>query len=512
MKGAGYSPWKMTEKWQERWEQEKVFVACPDPSKPKFYCYEFPPFPSGSLHMGHVRNYVIGDATARFKRLMGWNVLYAQGFDSLGLPVEEAALKAGETPKRWVEHCISKMAKELVRLGLSYDHTRFISYHDPEYYRWTQWIFLKLYEAGMVYRSEMWVGWCEKCRTAVAAELIEDGLCWRCGSAACGKKLFQWFIDVKQIAPELLDGLNKVVFQKSANAIQRNWIGRKEGYYVTIPVEESSVELEAFTTTIELLYGVTFLAVAPENPCLLDIVKAAPNESNLLRSVRRMCATPRIERLKASQQKGIFTGRFGINPLNGNRIPIFVASFVVGEFGAGVVLGCPAHDKKDFNFAKAMNLPIIRVVDSHDSGFESTDEPYVGEGVMINSACYDGKETAEAAKAIASDLIKKGCARKGVSFSVKNWCISRQRYWSVPIPIIFCQRCGMVPVRESDLPVELPTEGVDLKSLGNPLEHHAGFVNCDCPNCGRKARRETSTLDTFVNSSWAYLRYCNTDH
>lgn len=503
----------MTAKWQQIWRDEKVFIAQINLDKPKYYCFEFPPFPSGSLHMGHVRNYVIGDTTARFKRLMGHNVLYVQGFDSLGLPVEDAALKTNKTPKEWVDDCISKMTNELLKLGLSYDYTKFISYHDPEYYRWTQWIFLKLYEAGMIYRAETWIEWCDTCKTAVAAELIEDGCCWRCGSAPNGKKLFQWFINIKEIAPELLSGLKKIVFfPESAKCIQQNWIGHKEGVYVTIPIEGISEKLEVFTSKIELLYGATFLAIAPENTILPDIIKGISNEAGLLKDIRSMCMIPRIERLKTSQDKGIFINRFGIHPLTGNKIPIFVTPFVVNEFGTGVVYGCPGHVKTDFSFAKAMNLPIIHVIAPQDPDFAFQNEPYLGEGILINSGCYNGLESIEAAKPIADDLIEKGYARKGVSFSIKDWCISRQRYWSAPIPIIHCNNCGIVPVRESELPVELPTEGIDLRSSGNLLEHHVEFLNCKCPDCGSAACRETSTLDTFMNNPWAYLRYCNTDY
>jgi leucyl-tRNA synthetase len=510
MSDERYAPWEMTEKWQRRWKDENVFVAHQDSDRPKYYCYEFPPFPSGSLHMGHVRNYGIGDATARYKRLMGYNVLYAQGFDSMGQPVEEAALKARKTPVEWLDYCTSKMADELLHLGLSYDHTRFISYHDPEYYRWTQWIFLKLYEAGMIYRDETWVEWCDTCKTAVAAELIENGCCWRCGSTTNGKKLFQWFINIKKIAPELWDNLGmKIEFSKSAEAVQKNWIGRKEGYYVTLPVEDTSLELEVFTTTIELLHGVTYIAVAPENPTLTEIVKGTPHETDSLQAVKKMCTISRVERLKMSHERGVFTDRYCIHPLTEESIPIFIAPFVVAEFGTGVVFGCPAHGKNDFNFARAMDLPIIPVVKPQNDENVSQDEPYLGEGILINSGPFDGMKSKKAAEAISNALAKNGRSRKGIAFSSRNWCISRQRYWSVPIPIVYCNRCGTVPVKEDDLPVELPVEGIDLSLPGNPLEKHEEFVNCICPDCGGNALREASTITTFMNSSWGYLRYCN---
>lgn len=522
MIGKPYDPRVLEPKWQERWHDEKVFTAKRDNAKPKFFCYEFPPFPTGSLHMGHVRNYVIGDTIARFKRLMGYNVLYVQGFDSLGLPVEEAALKAGQRPKQWIELCIAKMKKAMLQLGLSYDQTRFTSYHDPQYYRWTQWLFLKLYKAGMIYRAETWVGWCDKCQTAVAAELIEDGRCWRCGSKNERRMLCQWFINVQKIAPALLEGLEGISMSRSAKATQRNWIGRKEGIFLNIEIQNFSKKLEVFTTRSELIYGVTFFALAPEHPLLPDLLKGTTNEKKVLEGVRNQCALPRIERLKAYRGKGIFTHRFGNHPLTGRRIPIYVAPFVLAEFGTGAVLGCPAHGKSDFDFAKAMDLPAIQVVAPEPGGLPPTElaskphdhvsqsEPYLGAGILMNSGRYDGLSTKDAAESIAAELIRNGCARKGISFSVKNWCISRQRYWSAPIPIVYCGKCGVVPVPEEDLPVQLPTEGVCLEAPSNPLESHTEFVDCRCPDCGIAASRETSTLDTFVNSSWAYLKYCNT--
>lgn len=512
MNSEKYSPRDMTIKWQARWRNANVFVANEDSDKPKYYCYEFPPFPSGSLHLGHVRNYVIGDTLARFKRLTGHNVLYAQGFDSLGLPVEEAARKAGQKPEQWLEECISRMTDELLQLGLSYDHTRFISYHDPEYYKWTQWIFLKLLEANIIYRAETWVGWCSGCKTAVAVELSEDGRCWRCMGQIKSKRLHQWFINVNEAAQELWNGLDEIVISASARAIQQNWIGYKEGVFLTVEVDGISRELEIFTTKIELLTGMTFIAMAPEHTALGELVKGTPNERMVLEDAKRMCIIPRRYRMKASGAKGIFIDRFGIHPLTKKRIPIFIAPFVVNDFGTGCIFGCPAHNKQDSQFAEAMDLPIKKVVMSHDSDVIGTHGVFIEKGIMVNSGAYDGLDTDEAADAIASDLERKGCARHGISFSAKNWCISRQKYWSVPIPIIYCDVCNIVPVEISELPVELPLKNIKLNVSGNPLDEHAEFVNCICPRCGRKARRETSTLDTFFNSSWAYLRYCSVEH
>ncbi len=512
MSDSTYSPWEMTKKWQKRWYEEQVFCPDLDSDKPKYYCFEYPPFPSGTLHMGHVRNYVIGDSLCRYKQLNGFNVLHVQGFDSMGIPVEDAAIKAGMTPVSWLTTCIHEMTKELMHLGLSYDHTRFISYHEPEYYQWTQWIFLKLYDVGLIYRAELWTGWCEGCNASIANELIENGRCWRCGCKINMKKLPQWFVNIKKIAPKLLSGLDAVQFPERAKKIQQNWIGQKEGVYISVQVDDSKHSLEFFTNRVELLYGMTFLAIAPENPVLGEIISGSLNEAKLQNTIKSMCMLPRIERLSASQDQGVFIDRYVVHPLTGDRIPIYAAPFVVNEFGTGVLFGCPAHVKNDFKFAKAMKIPITQVISSNESSPSIQDEPYLGEGVLMNSGPYDGKPMVEASDSILSELIDKGSARQGVTFSIKNWPISRQRYWSVPIPIVYCKKCGTIPVNESDLPVILPTDNVDLESSSNPLDHHAEFVQCNCPNCGETANRETSTLDTFMNNSWAYLKYCNTNY
>ena len=504
-----YSPLEMTCRWQERWRDEDVFASKIVPDKPRFYCYEYPPFPSGSLHMGHVRNYTIGDSMARYKRLRGYNVLYSQAFDSLGLPVEDAAVESGKTPAEWLDECIANMTKELLRLGLSYDRARFFSYHEPKYYKWTQWIFIKLYEGGAIYRSENWVEWCEVCHTAIAFEQVTGGCCWRCGTQTSKKKQTQWYIDVHSIAHDLLDGLDKFDFPEKAKVQQRNWIGCSEGLYVSFQIDEFGQALEVFTTRVSVIYGTTFLALAPEHPLLTDLIRGMENEDYILDAVRNMCTVPRVQRMKMPRREGLFLNRYGIHPLTGERIPIYVAPFVQEGLGAGAMLGCPAHDTNCFRFARTMGIPIIKVVEPERGESVSSNEAYLGEGRLTGSGPYNGMDSAAAEDDIGAELIRRSAARRGETFRVRDWCISRQRYWSAPIPIIHCEGCGPVPVDESELPVVLPTEGVDMNSHGNPLEYHDDFMSASCPSCGAAARREASTLDTFVNSSWSYMRYCN---
>ncbi|HEX3683078.1 MAG TPA: leucine--tRNA ligase [Bryobacteraceae bacterium] len=504
-----YSPFEMTSRWQERWRDEDVFAAKILRDKPRFYCYEYPPFPSGSLHMGHVRNYTIGDSIARYKRLRGYNVLYAQAFDSLGLPVEDAAVDSGKTPAEWLDECIANMTRELLRLGLSYDRARFFSYHEPEYYKWTQWIFLKLYEGGAIYRSENWVDWCEVCQTALAFEQVSGGCCWRCGTQTSKKKQTQWYIDVHSIAQDLLKGLEKFDFPEKAKIQQRNWIGCSEGLYISFGIEGFEQALEVFTTRVSVIYGTTFLGLAPEHPLLNGLLRGMPDEEQLLEAVRNMCTIPRVERMKTPGREGLFLNRYAIHPLTGERIPLYVAPFVQEGLGSGAVLGCPAHDRNGFEFARTMGIPMVSVIEPEGGGPASSNEANLAEGRLVGSGPYNGMDSAAAEDEIAAELIRRSAARKGETFRVRDWCISRQRYWSAPIPIVHCAGCGPVPVAEAELPVVLPTAGVDMNSPGNPLEFHEAFVSTSCPRCGAAARRETSTLDTFVNSSWSYMRYCN---
>ncbi|MCR9256706.1 MAG: leucine--tRNA ligase [Alphaproteobacteria bacterium] len=504
-----YSPITIEKSWQARWRESGVFATRQTPGKPRFFAYEYPPFPSGELHMGHVRNYTIGDTVTRYKRLQGYNVLYTQGFDSLGLPVEDAAIKVGKTPAQWLDECIEKMTDELFGLGLSYDAEKIFSYHDPEYYKWTQWIFLKLFEAGAIYRSKQWSDWCETCITALAFEQVEDGRCWRCKEQTTKTQQEQWYIDVHSVAPELLDGLETFDFPPSAKVLQRNWIGCLPGLFVEFPIEGSDTTIEVFTTKVSAIYGTTFIGLAPEHPDLPDLVTGTPDADKVLAALRDWCTTPLVERMKDPGAEGIFLDRYCTHPLTGERIPLCVAPYVQADLGTGAILGCPAHDTNAHRFAVTMGLPIKTVISPGVPETAGSDAVYLGEGHLVDSGCHSGLASSEAETAIAQDLIDREAARKGETYRVRDWCISRQRYWSAPIPIIHCDHCGPVAVPEADLPVLLPTEGVDMTRPGNPLEHHERFMATQCPACGRPARREASTLDTFVNSSWSYMRNCN---
>ncbi len=499
-------------KWQHIWRESGVFSTRTSPEKPRYYGYEYPPFPSGSLHMGHVRNYVIGDTLARYKRLRGYNILYTQAFDSLGLPVEDAARKSGMTPAQWLENCIADMTAELLQLGLSYDQAKIYSYHDPDYYKWTQWIFLKLHEAGAIYRAQSWSDWCDSCKTALAFEQVEEGCCWRCGTQTTKTRQPQWYIDVQSIAPDLLAGLEHYNFPKAAKTLQRNWIGRLPGLFVDFQLEGQAQALKVFTTRPDLIYGTSFLGLAPEHPAIPTLIKGAPDEARLLATVQDMCTLPRVERMKAPEREGLFLNQHAIHPLTGELVPLYVTPFVQQDLGTGAILGCPSHDTNSFRFAKTMGIVPKPVLALTDGTAPPPDHPYCDDGILVDSGPYSDMSSAAARAAITQDLIQSGTARTGETFRVRDWCISRQRYWSCPIPIVHCPQCGPVPVATSDLPVTLPTEGVDLNCNGNPLEHHAEFLAADCPACGATARREASTLDTFVNSSWSYMRNCNPDH
>ena len=507
--GEAYNPAEMAERWQKRWLEERVFVA-PQPSeRPRFFAYDYPPFPSGSLHMGHVRNYTIGDTLTRYKRLRGYDALYVQAFDSLGLPVEDAAVASGKTPAAWLDQCIADMTRELLRLGLSYDPTRFFSYHEPSYYRWTQWIFLQLHAAGAIYQARTWTDWCPKCRTALAHEQVYDGCCWRCGAEATKEQQANWFVDVQAIAGDLLRGLDKYDFPDKAKVLQRNWIGRRSGLFVSVPVEGRGRALDVFTTRVAVIHGATFLALAPEHPAVEDLLSAEADVEAKRDLVREMCTLPRVERMKAPERAGLRLACHAIHPLTGERIPVAVAPYVQIDLGTGAVLGCPAHDKNAHRFAATMGLPVVAVVEPEDGTETEGVLPYTGEGRLVSSGAFDGMETRAAEEAIAAELVRAGAACHGETYHVRDWCISRPRYWSAPIPVIHCETCGAVPVPEADLPVVLPTEGVDMSVGGNPLARHAPFVAASCPSCGAQARRETDTLDTFFNSAWSYMRYCN---
>jgi leucyl-tRNA synthetase len=491
-------------KWQERWEKES---KTQEPIN-KFYVLEMFPYPSGKIHMGHVRNYTIGDAIARIKRMEGYNVLHPMGWDAFGLPAENAAIKNNLRPDIWTYQNIDYMRAQLKSLGFSYDWDREIATCNPDYYKWNQWIFLKMYEKGVVYRKTATVNWCPHDQTVLANEQVIDGKCWRCGTLIVQKEIPSWYIKVTDYAERLLKDLEllegkwpqKVIMQ------QRNWIGKSEGALVKFPLETKLKDfeyLEIFTTRIDTIFGVSFMAIAPEHPLAKEVSKENQAVKDFLQKMSHISTR---ERGTASVKEGVFTGLYAINPANGKKIPIYVANYILFEYGTGAIMAVPAHDQRDFDFAKAYNLDIIPVVKPQNDNHDFDEKAYEEKGILINSGDFDGLSSDEAKEKILEFLKAKNLATKKISYKIKDWNVSRQRYWGTPIPMIHCQNCGIVPVPYEDLPVLLPKD-VNFTGHGNPLEQSESFVNTTCPKCGAKARRETDTMDTFFDSSWYFLRF-----
>lgn len=508
-----YTPQEIEEKWQEKWEKSRLFNVKEDPQKPKYYCLEMFPYPSGRIHMGHVRNYSIGDVVARYKRMRGFNVLHPMGWDSFGLPAENAAIKHGVHPAKWTEENIAFMKKQLKRLGFSYDWDREISTCEPEYYRWEQKIFIEMLEKGLAYKKKAPVNWCERCHTVLANEQVIGGKCWRCGEEVVIKDLEQWFFRITAYAEELLEGLKKLKgkWPERVLTMQENWIGKSEGAEIEFEVEGLNEKIRVFTTRPDTVYGITFMSVAPEHPIVEKLIKNHPEYEKVKQEIERLKKQPKSARLMESFEKeGIFTGSYCINPFTQERVPIFVANFVLYEYGTGAVMAVPAHDQRDFEFAKKYNLPIKVVIQPEGKSLnpEEMEEAYEGEGILVNSGPSTGMKNEEAKKAIIKYMEEKGFGKGAVSYRLKDWLISRQRYWGAPIPVVYCPECGIVPVPESELPVTLP-KNAPFSGVGNPLEQVEEFVKARCPKCGKEAKRETDTMDTFVESSWYFFRFCS---
>ncbi len=495
-------------KWQKKWEKEHSFKATEDNSKKKYYCLEMFPYPSGKLHMGHVRNYAIGDAVARYKTMRGFNVLHPFGWDSFGLPAENAAIKHGVHPAEWTYKNIDTMRGQIKALGFAYDWDREVTTCRPEYYKWEQLFFIKMYEKGLAYKKKSSVNWCETCNTVLANEQVQDGKCWRCSKNIITKEIEQWFLRISNYAQELLDGLDTLTgWPERVRTMQKNWIGRSEGVEVDFTIKNSDKKLRIYTTRPDTIYGVTFMSIAPEHPMLASLCKGTAQEKEVLSFVERMRRTSKIERTaEGGLKEGVFTGSYAINPLNNQEVPIYTANFVLMDYGTGAVMAVPAHDTRDFDFAKKYNIPIKRVI-FKDSANEELSSAYTEVGTMTNSAEFDGLNSNVAMLKIAEHIEKKGFGKRTVNYRLKDWGISRQRYWGCPIPIIYCEKCGVVTVPEKELPVVLP-EDAKLSAIGDdPLSKVESFVNTKCPKCGGSARRETETMDTFVESSWYYARY-----
>jgi leucyl-tRNA synthetase len=515
-----YSPNEIEPKWQAFWEEKQTFRVDNPPAdaaesssrRPKFYCLEMFPYPSGRIHMGHVRNYAIGDVTARFKRMRGFDVLHPMGWDAFGLPAENAAIKNKTDPATWTTHNVAYMRAQLKKMGLSYDWGREVKTCDPAYYRWNQWFFLKMFERGLAYRKEAAVNWCSECATVLANEQVVDGLCWRCDSAVMQKQLTQWFFRITSYAEELLADCDRLAGEGMSRwparvlTMQRKWIGKSSGVAVSFPLADRPGEIPIFTTRPDTLFGVTFMSLAPEHPLLDGLIAGRPEEAQVRAFVTRVKSMDRTVRTLLTQEKeGCFTGAYTLHPFTREPIPIWVANFVLMEYGTGAIMAVPAHDARDFEFAKKYALPIRQVIDAGQQGVDAAHTEEVGH--LVNSGGFDGLSVADAQREIARALVSEGIGKEQVHYRLRDWGVSRQRYWGTPIPIIHCPRCGVVPVPESALPVLLPKEVPLSGKGGSPLLENADFLNVGCPACGEKARRETDTLDTFVDSSWYFLRY-----
>lgn len=493
---AKYNHLEIEKKWQDVWEKTKLFEVGEVSSKPKYYNLVMYPYPSGDLHIGHWYNFSGGDFYARYKRMNGFNVLNPIGFDSFGLPAENAAIKHGIAPRKWTYDNIENMVRQLHRLGPSYDWTRMVVTSDPEYYRWTQWMFLELYKRGLAYKKKQVANWCTSCNTVLANEQVVGGKCERCGSEVIQKDLDQWLFKITDYADELYTEVDKLDWPERTKTSQKNWIGRSEGAEVEFRIQNLESSIRVFTTRPDTLFGVTFMVLAPENPLVMNVTTEAQlKEVDVYISITR--GKTELDRMQEKLKTGVFTGSYAINPVNNEKIPIWISDYVLMGYGTGAIMAVPAHDERDMEFAKKFDLPVCEVNNGE---------------LLVNSGDFSGQTITEAQKNIVAKLSKKGLAEKKVNFKLRDWLISRQRYWGAPIPIIYCDRCGEVPVPESDLPVILPSD-VSIKPTGeSPLRYDKDFYNTTCPKCGGKATRETDTMDTFVCSSWYFLRYADPDN
>tara|TARA_B100000029_G_scaffold265654_3_gene261779 strand:- start:8002 stop:10896 length:2895 start_codon:yes stop_codon:yes gene_type:complete len=510
-----YDAQELEARWQREWANARAFEAIIDETKPKFYCLEMFPYPSGNLHMGHVRNYSIGDAMARFHRLMGKNVLYPMGYDSFGMPAENAAKKEGGHPHDVTHRNISSIRSDQERMGFSYDWNRFLATSDVDYYKWNQDMFLSLNEKGLVERRMAPVNWCVDCDTVLANEQVKNNRCWRCGLDVVQREMAQWFLRMTEYSDELLDELENITFPENVKTMQRNWIGRSNGAHIDFPVVDSDSIIGAFTTRPDTIFGATFVTLSPEHPLCEELCVGTEWEDGW-RELRDECARmsefERINMLK--EKRGVFLGRNAINPINGEEIPIFAGNFVVASYGTGAVMAVPGHDQRDFDFANEYELEIRRVLvkEDGDDPLEDLNQAFEGYGPMVNSSSegFDGLSGQEAKDAVISELEKVGAGYGTTEFRLKDWLLSRQRFWGTPIPMIHCDTCGIVPVPREDLPVELPLDVVFSEDQsGNPLASHNSFVNVTCPSCEGEAKRETDTMDTFYDSSWYFMRFCD---
>jgi leucyl-tRNA synthetase len=497
-------------KWQKIWQDKELFKAANDTSKPKYYILSMFPYPSGALHMGHVSNYSIGDAISRYRLTQGYNILQPMGYDSFGMPAENFAIQHNSHPRITTEENIAIMRKQFDMLGFALDWSREVSTCRPEYYKWGQWLFKRMYEQGLVYKKSSFVNWCEDCQTVLANEQVEDGKCWRCQNDVRQKELEQWFFRITNYAEELLDFGDVIDWPERVKTMQTNWIGKSMGTNIHFRLEESEDIITVFTTRPDTIFGCTFMALPPEHPLVTKWLKAESKDSEITRFCHKVINEDKIIRsAEDTSKEGIFIGRYAINPVNGAKVQIWITNYVLMDYGTGAVMAVPAHDQRDFEFAKKYNIPIKIVIQNPEKNLVLNEmkEAYIEPGILVNSAQFDSMHSEESKSAISRWMQEKGFGEETVTYRLRDWGISRQRYWGNPIPIIYCENCGEVLVPDEDLPVLLP-ENVELgKTRQNPLLSVPDWINTFCPQCGGGAKRETDTMDTFVDSSWYYARY-----
>ena len=498
-------------KWQAYWLEHKTFKTEYDENKEKYYVLEMFPYPSGNLHMGHVRNYSIGDVVARFKKMKGFNVLHPMWWDAFGMPAENAAIKHGIAPSKWTLENIANMKRQQQELGLSYDWDREVATCKEDYYRWTQWLFQQFYKKGLAYKKEAKVNWCDHCHTVLANEQVIDGLCWRCDNKVEKKDLKQWFLKITDYADRLLADLDTLDhWPERVKTMQKNWIGRSEGAQFAFEIPEINKNIEVYTTRVDTIYGVSYIVLAPEHPYVEELIANKANKAELDAFIHKVRNLNEIDRTSTDVEKeGLFTGAYAKHPMTGKDIPIWIANYVLVDYGTGAVMGSPAHDERDNKFARKYNLPILPVVQNkeHTWTFDEWNNDVHEDGVLINSGEYDGMTSADAREAIIKHFEERGIGRKMVNYRLRDWLISRQRYWGVPIPVVYCDKCGEQLVPEDELPVRLPEDVVFDGGAISPLATSENFVKTTCPCCGGEARREIDTMDTFIDSSWYFLRY-----
>ena len=498
-------------KWQKYWDELKLFEMDPKSKKEKYYCLVMFPYPSGKLHVGHGRNYIIGDALVRYKIMKGYNLLSPMGWDAFGLPAENAAIKGGLHPKESTLNNIRTMKTQLAKWGVGYDWSREVTSSAPDYYKWTQWIFVKLFEKGLAYKKKAAVNWCPSCKTVLANEQVVNDSCERCDTKVIDKDLEQWFFKITDYAEKLLDDIKLLGdWPERVKTMQANWIGKSQGVNIDFTLDGDDTKFSCYTTRVDTIFGATYMVLAPEHPEIATLIKDSPEKNKIEAFVKKIRTQDKTKRADSDVEKeGIFTGKYVINPVNNKKIPLWIANYVLMEYGTGAVMAVPAHDNRDFDFAKKYNLDIEVVIDNPNQPLDALTikEAYVEDGVMVNSEQFNGTKNKEASESITDWMEQKRIGKRAVHFRLRDWLISRQRYWGAPIPIIYCDKCGMVPVEEDQLPVTLPDDVEFKPDALSPLSSAEDFVNTKCPKCKADAKRETDTMDTFVDSSWYYLRY-----